>query len=165
MIRRPPRSTLFPYTTLFRSCGPGRRRARSWYDVRNDALDSRGDRALVTTSGNRGVLRRVGILGVAARPSASTAAGAFLDFHGGIRRGRRSAAADDLSGREVPRLGAARSRFAAVGGRDRLAGGRALLASSGRRSAGAGARRVADLCRAGAAPGWLAHHDAACPPP
>src|SRR3712207_7347241 len=26
MIRRPPRSTLFPYTTLFRS--PGRRRAR-----------------------------------------------------------------------------------------------------------------------------------------
>src|SRR5688572_13746557 len=32
MIRRPPRSTLFPYTTLFRSPGPGRvgkRRARS----------------------------------------------------------------------------------------------------------------------------------------
>src|SRR3712207_8572020 len=27
MIRRPPRSTLFPYTTLFRS--PGRRRTRS----------------------------------------------------------------------------------------------------------------------------------------
>src|SRR3990167_6899921 len=25
MIRRPPRSTLFPYTTLFRSQGPGRR--------------------------------------------------------------------------------------------------------------------------------------------
>src|SRR5580698_3007902 len=24
MIRRPPRSTLFPYTTLFRSCGPSR---------------------------------------------------------------------------------------------------------------------------------------------
>src|SRR5256885_12788665 len=32
MIRRPPRSTLFPYTTLFRSSGPrraGRRRARA----------------------------------------------------------------------------------------------------------------------------------------
>src|SRR5258708_36515490 len=31
MIRRPPRSTLFPYTTLFRSCGRsgcGERRAR-----------------------------------------------------------------------------------------------------------------------------------------
>src|SRR3712207_7002658 len=26
MIRRPPRSTLFPYTTLFRSRGPARRR-------------------------------------------------------------------------------------------------------------------------------------------
>src|SRR5438105_12469226 len=26
MIRRPPRSTLFPYTTLFRSAGPGRGR-------------------------------------------------------------------------------------------------------------------------------------------
>src|SRR6476646_11016717 len=26
MIRRPPRSTLFPYTTLFRSCAPGARR-------------------------------------------------------------------------------------------------------------------------------------------
>src|SRR5689334_24995482 len=28
MIRRPPRSTLFPYTTLFRSCGDGRSRGR-----------------------------------------------------------------------------------------------------------------------------------------
>src|SRR6266496_6512163 len=28
MIRRPPRSTLFPYTTLFRSRGPGTFRAR-----------------------------------------------------------------------------------------------------------------------------------------
>src|SRR5256885_6133080 len=28
MIRRPPRSTLFPYTTLFRSGGPGQRRRR-----------------------------------------------------------------------------------------------------------------------------------------
>src|SRR5258708_31052295 len=28
MIRRPPRSTLFPYTTLFRSCRPRARRRR-----------------------------------------------------------------------------------------------------------------------------------------
>src|SRR3712207_6937755 len=28
MIRRPPRSTLFPYTTLFRSAGPAHRRHR-----------------------------------------------------------------------------------------------------------------------------------------
>src|SRR2546426_3192959 len=35
MIRRPPRSTLFPYTTLFRSCdphGPGRDRDRDAWD-------------------------------------------------------------------------------------------------------------------------------------
>src|SRR6266540_493169 len=30
MIRRPPRSTLFPYTTLFRSRAAGRRRMRPW---------------------------------------------------------------------------------------------------------------------------------------
>src|SRR5258706_3890859 len=28
MIRRPPRSTLFPYTTLFRSCEPSRHRCQ-----------------------------------------------------------------------------------------------------------------------------------------
>src|SRR2546430_11915316 len=30
MIRRPPRSTLFPYTTLFRSVGGSREMALSW---------------------------------------------------------------------------------------------------------------------------------------
>src|SRR5256885_7283663 len=30
MIRRPPRSTLFPYTTLFRSPRPERRRDHAW---------------------------------------------------------------------------------------------------------------------------------------
>src|SRR5436190_18368701 len=30
MIRRPPRSTLFPYTTLFRSAARLRRRGRAW---------------------------------------------------------------------------------------------------------------------------------------
>src|SRR2546430_4383311 len=34
MIRRPPRSTLFPYTTLFRSCGQGLR-----CDLDHHALD------------------------------------------------------------------------------------------------------------------------------
>src|SRR5256885_12099501 len=29
MIRRPPRSTLFPYTTLFRSCAPRQRGAQA----------------------------------------------------------------------------------------------------------------------------------------
>src|SRR2546426_9214722 len=33
MIRRPPRSTLFPYTTLFRSPSPRSTRGASWYAV------------------------------------------------------------------------------------------------------------------------------------
>src|SRR5213592_2331185 len=144
-------------------CEPGRSRGRSWYDVRNDAFDSRGDRALVTTRGNRGVRRRRGVLGVAARRSASTVAGAIPNVHRRVRRWRRPAAVDALSGREVPRLDAARSGFATVGRRDAAARGRALLAPSGRRSIGAGTRRVADLRRAGAAPGRLDHHHAARP--
>src|SRR5258708_17558245 len=34
MIRRPPRSTLFPYTTLFRSCGRSRRGFSPWRGTR-----------------------------------------------------------------------------------------------------------------------------------
>src|SRR2546430_13078868 len=38
MIRRPPRSTLFPYTTLFRSCA---RRRRAWCTSTRRAARSR----------------------------------------------------------------------------------------------------------------------------
>src|SRR5687767_15316935 len=38
MIRTPPRSTLFPYTTLFRSPGGGRDRDRGRADLREPAL-------------------------------------------------------------------------------------------------------------------------------
>src|SRR5258708_30988204 len=38
MIRRPPRSTLFPYTTLFRSVGFALKRAQ-WQMVRHQSLD------------------------------------------------------------------------------------------------------------------------------
>src|SRR5258706_12034709 len=41
MIRRPPRSTLFPYTTLFRSparAGQRRVRARRWHSTRDASL-------------------------------------------------------------------------------------------------------------------------------
>src|SRR6202044_3326220 len=47
MIRRPPRSTLFPYTTLFRSGRPGRRRrwpggaARRWPADQKDRKSTR----------------------------------------------------------------------------------------------------------------------------
>src|SRR5262245_64120742 len=33
MLRRPPRSTLFPYTTLFRSCRATCESARAWSDA------------------------------------------------------------------------------------------------------------------------------------
>src|SRR5437773_8825759 len=55
MLRRPPRSTLFPYTTLFRSAGRGRRRdqhqtlevwrsARGPQDDRDGSLDRKSTR-------------------------------------------------------------------------------------------------------------------------
>src|SRR3712207_7665284 len=45
MIRRPPRSTLFPYTTLFRSGGPGERRAHTQRDRRARRRRQPGRRA------------------------------------------------------------------------------------------------------------------------
>src|SRR3712207_7172149 len=51
MIRRPPRSTLFPYTTLFRSCGDG---LRGW-------------RVLEHVEGRTGLDRGGGEAGVARR--------------------------------------------------------------------------------------------------
>src|SRR5256885_5362013 len=38
MIRRPPRSTLFPYTTLFRSIGPG----GNWQFLKLSVIDNGG---------------------------------------------------------------------------------------------------------------------------
>src|SRR5256885_9712925 len=52
MIRRPPRSTLFPYTTLFRSAGPEpidgaghhpEQRSRQYATHRDEQLESRQD--------------------------------------------------------------------------------------------------------------------------
>src|SRR5215211_8200767 len=46
MIRRPPRSTLFPYTTLFRSCRRRLRRAsrKSWRPRRRSPTDRKSTR-------------------------------------------------------------------------------------------------------------------------
>src|SRR5438132_8538510 len=45
MIRRPPRSTLFPYTTLFRSLGPADDRSRVLADRAAEHLAAAGRRA------------------------------------------------------------------------------------------------------------------------
>src|SRR5256885_3144026 len=50
MIRRPPRSTLFPYTTLFRS--PGRHRAHPRRRVRRRIRNQRDERAVAITRGS-----------------------------------------------------------------------------------------------------------------
>src|SRR5258708_25145928 len=49
MIRRPPRSTLFPYTTLFRSvCGAFRSsKRRSWRSMKYLANDARGHKFIM----------------------------------------------------------------------------------------------------------------------
>src|SRR2546422_4151597 len=56
MIRRPPRSTLFPYTTLFRSnarlCGGGRRRGTGQWTA--DLVDADPYRAGAWRSGGGG---------------------------------------------------------------------------------------------------------------
>src|SRR2546422_6606725 len=59
MIRRPPRSTLFPYTTLFRSLGVlhRRRRARVARAARRDR--GRAARGLRGRRGLRGIAREV----------------------------------------------------------------------------------------------------------
>src|SRR3712207_7031923 len=60
MIRRPPRSTLFPYTTLFRSGGEGaaqsaRAQGAAWPDGRQGsieiAVEGEGEVALNSSSG------------------------------------------------------------------------------------------------------------------
>src|SRR2546430_3106400 len=56
MIRRPPRSTLFPYTTLFRSLGRVRNRDAAVLGLRHPALQpARGQAHL---PGDRGRLER-----------------------------------------------------------------------------------------------------------
>src|SRR3712207_7728957 len=59
MIRRPPRSTLFPYTTLFRSLAPGvaDRRRHAVRAQPGDELALRGQRAGVPAAARRGVER------------------------------------------------------------------------------------------------------------
>src|SRR3712207_8481949 len=54
MIRRPPRSTLFPYTTLFRSLRLGALRVLDRVDERDLVAAGRGDRPELVEGGDRG---------------------------------------------------------------------------------------------------------------
>src|SRR2546430_5776102 len=53
MIRRPPRSTLFPYTTLFRSRGPRARGARRDPETGRRSSHRPGDRRQLATPPRR----------------------------------------------------------------------------------------------------------------
>src|SRR2546430_13524533 len=77
MIRRPPRSTLFPYTTLFRS-HPEVVAVVSGGDDRNDARG--GD---VSNHLDHCVVRRLGL-----RAAAREIDHVHAVFHGGLERGR-----------------------------------------------------------------------------
>src|SRR5688572_31764547 len=57
MIRRPPRSTLFPYTTLFRSCAVG---ARAVHAPVHRTAGSRGRRSRAGASGSHAGRARPG---------------------------------------------------------------------------------------------------------
>src|SRR5258708_17238657 len=56
MIRRPPRSTLFPYTTLFRSHGPDQ--GATVVDAGSHLMDSLAIDALLITEGESGMTDR-----------------------------------------------------------------------------------------------------------
>src|SRR2546430_14430862 len=85
MIRRPPRSTLFPYTTLFRS--DGARAAAAQRVVRGLALRSR-DRAAA--------LRAVGVPRARVRPRRDRRARQRPRPRGGLVVGGAAAAADGV---------------------------------------------------------------------
>src|SRR3712207_7384680 len=60
MIRRPPRSTLFPYTTLFRS-RPSRPGCSAQGDVQGEEEDADEDRGEAQHEGDPALLRGTGV--------------------------------------------------------------------------------------------------------
>src|SRR5256886_15002847 len=91
MIRRPPRSTLFPYTTLFRSQNP-ERDLRTWI---GDA-DSAGLQVAVHAIGDRANALLLSIYDSVARA------------HGARDRRFRDEHAQHLRPEDIPRFGALR---------------------------------------------------------
>src|SRR5690625_7530336 len=54
MLRRPPRSTLFPYTTLFRSAG-----IALWHEVPREGLDAWSEQLRIEGRANRALMNDV----------------------------------------------------------------------------------------------------------
>src|SRR5688572_31052118 len=73
MIRRPPRSTLFPYTTLFRSRARGRRRSKQRSRPRHHRRDPWGhDRCAWAATRQRGWVTSYRVVGALLRDRKST---------------------------------------------------------------------------------------------
>src|SRR2546427_13215935 len=85
MIRRPPRSTLFPYTTLFRSAqsppvvGNGARLDRSVFEARADGSPLMGEPFLKTLTRTTVVAGGLGIVFLLVLPRHASLASDFVD--------------------------------------------------------------------------------------
>src|SRR2546430_9186877 len=83
MIRRPPRSTLFPYTTLFRSPAPGIPGRGGAADRHTRGLRARGELAVQPASPSRGAvhlkLKRILLLAVGLAALGGTLYVLYLD--------------------------------------------------------------------------------------
>src|SRR2546430_13067041 len=120
MIRRPPRSTLFPYTTLFRSVVGGRREALlgMW---RVDVL-GQPPRVLAHVESDQlrpeAVRQQPGAAGSAGQPAAQADAGrrAARDLHG---RAQREAVAAEIAEQDMRALVRAARRAPGVHARSR----------------------------------------------
>src|SRR2546430_4552364 len=80
MIRRPPRSTLFPYTTLFRSTGP-----KAWYESRLAVASGFCRRCFLSSTGGRNFVGFVG----GRRAALGASSGRFSGTHDGGSKGER----------------------------------------------------------------------------
>src|SRR2546429_9732334 len=83
MIRRPPRSTLFPYTTLFRSCFCVAHERAGHTDSSSRA--AAGIPMAALASSRDGVLRRIGRFGCG--PARARAAHLPMTYSPGVSRG------------------------------------------------------------------------------
>src|SRR5256886_15697675 len=115
MIRRPPRSTLFPYTTLFRS----RRRLRPWATRRRAGVDGEalrerdgreGDQRGHPDPRRRRLHERVPARALLARRAPDEDLRGHLRDPAADRLGRLPAAAGAMSA-DLPRLTSARGYF------------------------------------------------------